>query len=161
MTLSPAYRSVLWWAVYLCLALWVQKILPGIDAFTPALILACQEKHPWQLLWLMLICLLIQEGTGNLAFGGGILYYGALVAMFRIGQLFFVTSGLFFVLLLSLGLGLVRAGILLTFISLQSLAVPPLRLAEETLVQVLLIPPLWGAALLTRRWFVRHEDDGI
>ena len=158
MTLAIPYRNILWWAGYLAFALWLQTRLPGTDALIPGLIIACQEKDLRQLVWLGLAALLIQEGTGSLAFGGSVLWYSSLIIFFRIGEFLFETDSLFFVILLSIALGLVHAGILFTFGSLQNMSVPLSRLVEHALTQAAVIPLLWGTARLTRNWIVPHVD---
>ncbi len=157
-TFPFAWRNAFWWAIYLLAAFWLQLRLPGLDALIPGLVIACQEKRPQQLAWLLILCLLIQEGTGNLAFGGTLLWYGCLLASFRIGEFFFATGGLFFVILLAVCLGVTHAAILFTFGALQNLPVPIFRLVEQALAQAALIPVVWGPAHLIRKRFLRHVD---
>ncbi len=152
-----AWRNFFWWLAYGFVALLVQSRLPGIDAFLPGLIIACQEERPQQLFWLLLAAILIQEGTGGFAFGGTLLWYGFLLLLFRLGEFFFATAGFFFVMLLALGMSVLHACLLFTFGALQNMPVPLSRLAETALIQAALIPLLWGPALLTRNKVLRHE----
>ncbi len=158
MRYSSALRNIVWWCLYLVAAVWLQARLPGVDAMLPGLIIAMQEKLWRQTAWVTLFCLLIQESTGSLAFGGGVLWYSFLFIYFQIGQSFFVTTSLVFIVLLSAAMGATLAAILLLLSLLQNIALFPPLLFEQAMVQALLIPPLWGVAYLTRKRFFRHED---
>lgn len=157
MALSPRLANIAWWAVYLLVALALQLHFPGVDAIVPGIMLACQEEKPQQIFWLCLVTILIQEGTGSLAFGNALLWYGSLLFFFFAGRLFFVTGSLFFVVLLSLVLGLMHSVILYATSSLQGFEVNSYRLAEQAAAQALLIPPLYTAASLARKRFFKHE----
>ena len=152
------FRNLLWWFFYAAAAIWLQVRLPGLDAFIPGVLLSLQERRWQQTCWVILCVLAIQEGAGTLAFGAGLLWYGALVLLFVTGRCFFVTTSLIFVVLLAVGMGGAHALILYTLSSLQHLPISLTRLVEQSLAQALLIPPLWGAAYLTRNRFIRHAD---
>lgn len=157
MSIPPLFANILWWAGYFCVALGLQMHFPGVDAIVPGIMLSCQEGKLKQTLWLCLVTILIQEGTGSLAFGNAILWYGALLLLFFTGRLFFVTGSLFFVVLLSLALGVTHSAILYMTSSLQEFAVNPQLLAEQAVAQALLIPPLYAAASLVRKKVLNHE----
>ena len=155
--LSPRLANIIWWAVYFAVGLWLQLRFPGIDALIPGIMLSCQEERPQQTFWLCLVTILVQEGTGSLAFGNAILWYGALVLFFLVGRLFFVTRSLFFVVLLALVLGVTHSALLFVTSSLQGFEVNASRLAEQAVAQALLIPPLYAAASLVRKRFLGYE----
>lgn len=157
MSLSPQLANILWWAVYCVLAVGLQRHFPGVDALAPAIILSCQENRSRQTAWLCLATILVQEGTGSLAFGSTLLWYGSLLFFFFAGRVFFVTGSLFFVVLLSLVLGLAHSGILYLASSLQGIATDTYRLGHQAFAQALLIPPLYAAASLARKRFLNHE----
>lgn len=158
---SDAARNVLWWSLYCVLAVWMQLHFPGIDALLPGLLISLQEKRWRQTIWIALTCVLIQEGTGTLAFGATILWYGGLILLFHGGRWFFVTNSLFFVVLLSGALGLFNVVVLLSLTTLQKLAFPFDLVLEQSLAQALIIPPLWGIAMLTRKKVFRHAENGV
>jgi len=157
MTNSPLLANISWWVVYFCTALALQLHFPGVDAIVPGIMLSCQEGRPKQTAWLCLVTLLIQEGTGSLAFGSAILWYGTLLFLFYAGRLFFVTGSLFFVVLLALALGISHSVILYMTSSLQGFTVNPHLLAQQTAAQALLIPPLYAVASLVRKRFLHYE----
>ncbi|MDL2272926.1 hypothetical protein LJC23_07860 [Desulfovibrio sp. OttesenSCG-928-I05] len=158
---NDAARNALWWSLYFVLAVCMQLHFPGIDALLPGLLISLQEKRWRQTVWIALICVLIQEGTGTLAFGATILWYGGLILLFQGGRWFFVTNSLFFVVLLSGALGLFNIVVLLSLTTLQKLAFPLERVLEQSLAQALIIPPLWGIAILTRKKVFRHAENGV
>lgn len=149
--------NALWWAVYFALGLGLQLHFPGVDALIPGIMLSCQEERPKQTLWLCLCAILIQEGTGSLAFGGAVLWYGALLLFFSLGKLFFVTGSLFFIVLLAMALGLMHSGMLYLFGSLQGYTLDSYHLVQQAMAQALLIPPLYAAASLARKRFLNYE----
>ena len=38
------WRNLLWWALYTCIGISLQAVLPGLDFLLPGLILAIQER---------------------------------------------------------------------------------------------------------------------
>lgn len=146
-----------WWAVYLAAGLGLQVHFPGVDALIPGIMLSCQERRPQQTLWLCLIAILVQEGTGSLAFGSSLLWYGSLLLFFSLGRLLFVTGSLFFVVLIAAVLGLTHSALLYVTSSLQGFQVDTYRLAEQAMAQALLIPPLYAVASLFRKRFLNYE----
>ena len=154
-------RNNLWLVASFVPAICVQLHFPGIDALLPGLLISLQEKRWKQTVWIALCCILIQEGTGSLAFGATILWYGGLLLLFLGGRWFFVTNSLFFVVLLSGALGLFNIVVLLSLTTLQKLAFPLERVLEQSLAQALIIPPLWGLAMLTRKKVFRHAESGV
>lgn len=157
MAASPKVANVTWWVVYFAAALTLQRLFPGVDAIAPGIMLSCQEGRPRQTFWLCLVAILIQEGTGSLAFGNALLWYGSLLFFFSVGRLFFVTSSLIFIVLLGLTLGMAHSAILYVTSSLQSYDVNTYRLVEQAIAQALLIPPLYAVSSLVRKRVLDHE----
>ena len=154
-------QNLLWWGLYFVAGVWVQQRFPGIDALLPGFLIALQEKRWQQRVWVGLFCVLIQEGTGSLAFGAAVLWYGGLFLLFLGGRWFFVTDSLFFVVLLSGAMGVYNVLVTLSLTSLQKLSFPLERLLEQSIAQALIIPPLWGIAMLTRKKGARHAESGV
>lgn len=154
---SSKLVNVLWWAVYFAVALGLQFQFPGVDALIPGIMLSCQEERRQQTVWLCICAILIQEGTGSLAFGGTVLWYGSLLLFFSLGRLFFVTGSLFFVVLLAMVLGLIHSCMLYMLSSLQGYSLDSYHLVQQAMAQALLIPPLYAAASLARKRFLNYE----
>jgi hypothetical protein len=138
----------LWWTSYIIAALILQQQIPGVDALAPGLIISLQEKKKWQSLWLFLIFVLIQEGTGSLGFGGALLWYAGQIALFSLTEKFFMANSLFFVVMLSAGLGVLRCLITWFMCLVQKLPMEYMFLIQESLIQAACIPLIWCIARL-------------
>lgn len=161
MGMSATLANIVWWAIYFVAGLTLQLHFPGTDALVPGVMLSCQEGRFRQTAVLCLLAILIQEGTGSLAFGSAILWYGALIFLFAIGRLLFVTGSLFFVVLLAILLGLTHSALLYVTSSLQSFTVESFDLAQQAMAQALLIPPLYAVSTLARKRFRNNYEYGI
>jgi uncharacterized membrane protein len=143
-------KRVLWWATYITGALIVQQSLPGVDALMPGFLLSLQEKRLQQSAVLCVLFLFIQEGSGSLHFGTGLLWYGGQVVFFLLSRRFFVDDNFLFVFLLSIAFGLYH-GLLTGFMCLvQKVPVDLLSLAQKSLLQAAIIPLIWGIAYFVR-----------
>ena len=69
--MKPA--RIAFWALFTLCGLWLQNIVPGVDFLAPGLILAMQEEKWTVPLWLGVLWLFLQEGTGSLPFGATLL----------------------------------------------------------------------------------------
>ena len=54
-------RAIFWWGTYTILAVWVQKVVPGVDFLAPGIVLSMQEEAGHRTLWLAFIWILLQE----------------------------------------------------------------------------------------------------
>lgn len=145
-----ALVRILWWSIYTAGALIVQQHIAGVDALMPGFLLSLQEKKYWQSFWLLLLFVVIQEGTGNFYFGGALLWYVGQIALFHLGQKLFVADNILFVLMLSAGLGVYRGVVILFMCAVQSLPVHHGILIEECAIQALIIPLVWSLAYFSR-----------
>ena len=145
-----------WWLCYIICGICVQLVLPGMDALAPGLLLALQEGRRGVFFRLAFIFLFIQEGAGSLHFGSAILWYAGLVALFRFSARLFVADNLLFVAGLSAGLGVWRAAVQLFICAVQDIPVDHARLLQESLLQAVLIPVIWGLAYALRPKSLRH-----
>lgn len=142
--------NLFWWAAYIVAALIVQQQIPGVDALAPGFLLSLQEKNRWQTFWLFLLFTLIQEGAGSLGFGSAMLWYGGQVALFRLTERLFIADNFLFVLMLSASLGVLRALVTWFMCLVQKALVDYMLLTQECLLQMMLIPIIWGIAGLLR-----------
>ena len=143
------YR-LLWWGTYITGALVVQQSIPGVDALVPGFLLSLQERNTKQSAWLFLLFVLIQEGSGNLTFGSSLLWYGGQVLFFRISQRFFVAENLLFVLMLSAILGAYHGALEWFMCAVQKVPVDYAVLTQESVIQAVIIPVIWGLGYFTR-----------
>ena len=141
------FSSVSFWGLFTLSGIWLQSFLPGVDFLAPGLILCLQEERLRNTAILGVLWLLIQEGTGSLAFGTGILWYGALVGLFFLGHWFFEGRNFFFMMLLGACLGVLHFGLTHVMAYLQDWLVAPGRVLMEGVLQAVIFPLEWGAGI--------------
>ncbi len=151
-------RKVLWWAAFFAVGICLQRAIPGIDVLAAGLLVVLQERGGWRVFWAALALMLVQEGTGTLDFGAGLIWYPALIGFFFIGQWLFETRNMLFVFLLSACLGAAHFGVALLMARLQYIAADLPTLLDESILQAVVIPVVWKIASLTRRLVVPHEN---
>lgn len=158
MSTSKKILNTLWWGGYLVIGILLQRFFPGCDALTPGFLLALQERRPWQTFWLFLIFVLLQEGTGSLNFGMGVLWFGGLVILFYISSRHFMAENIFFIAFLSLTMSLYQGFLLWFMAALQDISLDYINIVQKSVFQVLLIPIVWGLAWLVRPKVFRHGN---
>lgn len=151
-------RNLLWWTGYVVTAIWLQKLLPGLDALLPGLIICLQGGSRQQSVLFGLFCLALQEGTSTLPFGTSIVWYGVIVALYFVGSRFFVETNLPFVIIISLFSGVWRGALFFSISSLQALPLDSRDLYEVCVLQIVATPLIWLAAVITRFRIVKHEN---
>nr|WP_321260503.1 hypothetical protein [uncultured Pseudodesulfovibrio sp.] len=125
MPLTNNVLTVLWWGGYTILGIWGQRTIPGIDFFAAGLILSLQkEERPSVTISLIIIWILLLEGTGNLPFGYGLAWYGLITTLYFMGQWLFEARSFLFMALLGLGLGVLHPILINSVSSLANLHVP-------------------------------------
>ena len=99
------WRQIVWWICFIILGLCVQSLAPGLDALAVGLLIILQEEDYRDMLWLLPLFILLQEGMGSRPFGSIIVWYAATIVMFKIGRWLFDTKNFLFMFLLSASLG--------------------------------------------------------
>lgn len=145
-----AFKNILWWMTFIIAGIWGQMVFPGVDILAAGLVLSLQEKRIQQTIWLFLACIIIQEGSGSLAFGYSLLWYAGVFFLFFVGRWLFEAKNLLFILLLGLCLGLLHGGLALTLAALQNYKLQPEVLLREGSLQALIFPIAWGIAAMLR-----------
>ncbi|MFZ5425517.1 MAG: hypothetical protein ACOZEN_00975 [Thermodesulfobacteriota bacterium] len=137
-------RKVAFWSVFTLSGVWLQSFMPGVDFLAPGLILCLQEEKVRTTVFLGLLWLLIQEGTGSLAFGTAVIWYGVLAAMFFFGHWLFEARNFVFIAILGACLGVLHFGLMHVMTQLQDWLVPAGRVFMESIVQAVVFPVEWG-----------------
>ena len=150
---------VVFWVAFTLLGLWLQSLMPGVDFLAPGLILSLQEDKPKATAVLAVVWLLLQEGTGSLAFGTVVLWYGVLTGLFFFGHWLFEARNFVFVLLLGGCLGVLHFGLMHVMAQLQDWQVPPGRVLMESLVQAVVFPIQWGLLYVIYNHLPRNGQD--
>jgi hypothetical protein len=138
-------HAFLWWLAYTVAAVWIQRALPGLDAFGPAVVILLQERRLRQLLWLLPCWILLQEGMGSAPFGTMILWYAGLVVFFVLGRWLFESRNVLFVFFIGVFMGGWHFLLLSGMAVLQGLALDPQRLAWDSVQQAVAFPLGWAA----------------
>lgn len=151
---SPS--NLFWWVGYIIVAILLQRLVPGLDALVPALIICLQDDNKQQTTIFLVICMIIQEGTGTLPFGASLIWYCTVVATYYIGGWFFVGESIMFILVLSISMGVSRALIFIGMGLLQPLPLDYQSMYPTYILQVLLTPIIWGIGSKTRIMMVKN-----
>jgi len=141
--------------MYICLGIFLQAGFSGLDFLLPGLIVAIQERKPVQLIWVLLIFTVLQEGMGSMAFGSTLIWYVSTSALFYLGYSLFEVENFLFIFLLSGCLAATHIGIMHGMAILQNLPLNFNRLIEESVFQALVTPFVWRIAQTSRR-LVNH-----
>jgi len=150
---------VVFWTVFTLGGIWLQSFMPGVDFLAPGLILSLQEEKPRATVVMGLIWLMIQEGTGSLAFGTVVIWYGVLAAMFFFGHWLFEAKNFVFVIILGASLGVLHFGLMNVMTQLQDWRVPEGRVLMEALVQAVVFPIEWGLLYVIHNQLPHNGQD--
>lgn len=150
-------HPLVWWAIFTVAGIWLQRMVPGVDFLAPGLVILMQERRVRIGAWLLLVWILLQEGTGGMAFGPAILWYAALGVLFWAGRWLFESTNFLFVMLIGAVMGLWHIGLFELMAQLQDLEVVSRQLAVEGLLQAGFFPIQWALAYAMYKNWVRYE----
>ncbi|MFU2208882.1 hypothetical protein [Solidesulfovibrio sp. C21] len=143
---------IVFWVLFTVCGVWLENTIPGVDFLAPGLILAMQEEKWTVPIWLGLAWLFIQEGTGSLAFGAGLLWYGGLAGLYFFGHWLFEARNFLFMFIVGLCLGAMHFVLINLMALLLDWTVPLERLLMESVMQALIFPVEWGLIYLIHRY---------
>lgn len=143
-------RDILWWLCFLAAAVGIQAAVPGLDVMTVGLIILLQERDYKNMFWLLPLFILLQEGMGTRTFGGVIVWYVAVIALFRMGRWLFEAENFLFIFLLSACLGAAYFGVAWLMAPLQDLPFNVQGTLDKSLIQAIFIPVAWKILVATR-----------
>ena len=110
------------------------------------------------MLWLLPLFVLLQEGMGTREFGGVIVWYAAVIALFKLGRWLFEVENFIFIFLLSACLGAAYYGVAWLMAPLQNLAFNVPDELDKSLIQALFLPFAWRLLIATRHWTTDDEE---
>ncbi|MFT4300295.1 MAG: hypothetical protein QM579_00930 [Desulfovibrio sp.] len=143
-------RNIIWWLCFLAAAVGIQAAVPGLDVMTVGLIILLQERDYKNMFWLLPLFILLQEGMGTRTFGGVIVWYVAVIALFRMGRWLFEAENFLFIFLLSACLGAAYYGVAWLMAPLQDLPFNVQDILDKSLIQAIFIPVAWKILVATR-----------
>ena len=144
-------RSLAWWLCFMAGAIVLQAAVPGLDVLTVGLIILLQERDYKNMLWLLPAFILLQEGMGTRVFGGVIVWYAAVIMLFRMGRWLFEAENFLFIFLLSACMGGAYYAVAWLMAPLQDLPFNTQDILDKSLIQAIFIPFAWKLLVATRR----------
>lgn len=150
--------NIIWWLIFFVLCVIAQSILSGIDFLIIGVIIAMQERRVIQLFWVILAAIFVQEGVGSMPFGSALLWYSSAVIIFYSSRVLFEAENFIFIFLISVSLGFLHYVFTYMMAALHGLSIDTTRLAVESLIQALIIPPLWQLVHFLRKRVMPRED---
>jgi hypothetical protein len=151
------FKNICWWACFIALAVCVQAMASGLDVLVVGLIILLQERDYKDMLWLLPLFILLQEGMGTRPFGAAVVWYAATVVVFMLGRWLFEVGNFIFVFLLSACLGCAYYGVAWLMAPLQNLAFNVQDTLDKSLVQAIFMPFAWQAIVAVRKKTVKEE----
>ena len=146
-----ALRDILWWLCFLAVAVGIQAAVPGLDVMAVGLIILLQERDYKNMLWLLPAFILLQEGMGTRVFGGVIVWYAAVIMLFRMGRWLFEAENFLFIFLLSACMGGAYYAVAWLMAPLQDLPFNTQDILDKSLIQAIFISFAWKLLVATRR----------
>ncbi len=156
MAFSTDFVPRLFWPLFVILAVWLQLLFPGMDFFAAGIILCLQREGVGKAAPLILVCILIQEGAGPLAFGTSVLRYGALIGFYLLGRNLFEVHSPAFILLLGLVFSVVHFFSLKTMAGLQVWSISDPRVLFESALLFIIFLVEWLLLSKAYRMFFPH-----
>ena len=151
-------RNICWWLFFMAAAIGLQALTPGLDALAVGIIILLQERDYKNMLWLLPLFVLLQEGMGTRVFGGVIVWYAAIIVLFKLGRWLFEVENFIFIFLLSSCLGAAYYGVAWLMAPLQDIPFNVQDTLDKSLIQALFLPFAWRLLIATRHWTMYDEE---
>ena len=143
-------RNICWWLAFMVAGIAVQAAVPGLDVLVLGLIILLQEEDYKNMLWLLPVFILLQEGMGCRSFGASIIWYAATIVLFRLGRWLFEVENFLFVFLRSACLGAACFGVAWLMDPLQGIPFDRQAMLDAGLVQAIFLPVAWRLCIMLR-----------
>lgn len=121
-------------------------------------IILLQEDDYKDMLWLLPLFVLLQEGMGTRTFGSVIVWYAATVVIFKIGRWLFETENFLFMFLLSCCLGGAYFGVAWLMAPLENIPFNVEDTLDKSLVQAIFLPFAWRVMVSLRKKSPKREQ---
>lgn len=144
------WSNAVFWLCFVAIAICIQALAPGLDVLVTGIIILLQEKDWRGLLWLLPLCVLLQEGAGTRPFGSAIIWYTATIVIFRLGRWLFETDNFLFIFILSACLGAAYYGVAWLMAPLQNIAFNVEDTLDKSLAQAIFLPFAWRLLVAAR-----------
>ena len=108
---------------------------------------------------LLPVFILLQEGMGTRPFGAVIVWYAAVILLFKMGRWLFEVENFIFVFLLSACLGAAYYAIAWLMAPLQNLPFDVQGTLDTSLIQAIFVPFAWRLLVATRHWNPNDQEN--
>jgi hypothetical protein len=146
-------RNMFWWAGFLFPAVALQRFFPGVDFLLAGFLLTLQERRYKDMIWVLPLLVLLQEGMGTREFGVVLLWYVVVAAIFLLGRWLFDVETFLYAFLFSSCLAACYFAVAFLMSPLYAIPMDVQRLLDESVYLALLLPVFWKLAQFTRRLF--------
>lgn len=153
------WKDIGWWLCFIVLAICVQALAPGLDVLAIGLIILLQEDDYRGMLWLLPLFVLLQEGIGTRLFGSIIIWYAAIIALFKLGCWIFDSRKFLFIFILSACLGCAYFAVDWLMTSLQNLTFNVEDTLNKSIAQAIFIPFAWRMIIAVRKPKYGEEEE--
>lgn len=153
------WRDCGWWLCFITLAICVQALAPGLDVLAVGLVILLQEDDYRGMLWLLPLFILLQEGMGTRPFGSIIVWYAAIIALYKLGCWVFDSKKFLFIFLLSACLGGTYFFLAWLMAPLQNLTFNVGDTLDKSIAQAIFIPFAWRMIIALRRPKYEEEEE--
>ena len=153
-------KSLIWCLVYTIFAVWLQRYIPGLDCFAPALVGCLYLGITTATIWFAVIWILIQEGIGSLAFGSTLLFYAGIAIFFFSSKTIFTKQSWFFLINISIFTAGYYFLVMYCMCSLQELYIPWSVFLENSLLILVFFPILLCIVVLSySQWVINLNHE--
>ena len=152
-------RNAFWWWGFLFPAITLQRFFPGVDFLVVGFLLTLQERRYMDLIWVLPLLVILQEGMGTRAFGAALLWYVIVTAVFFLGRWLFDVENFLYAFLFSACLAACYFAVAFLMSPLYAVPVDIHRLLDESVYLALLLPVCWKLAQFTRRWIYADNAE--
>ena len=149
-------NSFCFWLGYFLISVWGQEFVSGTDFFSPGLLVLLQFNRLKSALFLGLVILFVQEGTGSLNFGLIILLELGIFLLFILGTWLLTPTNLFFVFVYFLGLTIYRSALIWVLGNLQEIVVEFFSI-KMLVVQLVVYLSMWALVFSVYKKLFGHE----
>jgi hypothetical protein len=152
-------RNLCWWVGFLFLAIALQRVFPGVDFLLAGFLLTLQERRYMDLIWVLPLLVILQEGMGTREFGVVLLWYVVVAVVFLPGRWLFDVENFLYAFLCSACLAACYFAVVFLMSPLYAVPVDTHRLLDESVYLALLLPVFWKLAQCTRGWFYAGNTE--
>jgi hypothetical protein len=130
-----------------------------VDFLLVGFLVTLQERRYADLIWVLPLLILLQEGMGTREFGVVLLWYVVVAAVFFLGRWLFDIENFLYAFLLSMCLTVCYFAVVFLMSPLYAASVNTGSVLDESVLLALLLPLGWKLAQCTRKWLYADNAE--